>query len=115
MRRFEIVEKSKVRSAPIIEQIKQLSKEELVELITGNWYVVYYLAERHITDAKGAVLRKKAEAAWKEYEVFQLPTMPDNPSLQQNIEWLQRLAKKEALHKKYEKLWKQADKIQYGR
>lgn len=115
MSRQEIKAKSQARSAPIIEQIKQLSKEELVELIIGNWHVAHYLAERHITDAKGAVLRKKADAAWKEYEAFKLPTMPDNPSLQQNIEWLQQLAKKDALIKKYEKLWKQADKIQYGR
>ena len=115
MNRQEIKAKSQARSAPIIEQIKQLSKEELVELITGNWHVAHYLAERHITDAKGAVLRKKAEAAWKEYEAFKLPVLPDNPSLQQNIEWLQQLAKKDAFIKKYEKLWKQADKIQYGR
>lgn len=97
----------------IIEQIQALSKEELIELITGNWLFAYP-TQRHISAAKGAVLRKKAEAAWKEYEAFKLPTMPDKPSLQQNIEWLQTLAKKEALHKKYEKLWKQADKIQYG-
>ena len=100
---------------PIIDQIKQLSKEEMVELITGNWHVAHYLSERDITDAKGAVLRKKADAAWKDYEAFQLPTMPDNPSLQQHIEWLQALAKKKALHKKYENCWKQANKIQYGR
>lgn len=115
MSRQEIKDKSQARSAPIIEQIKQLSKEELVELITGNWHVAHYLAERDITDAKGAVLRKKANAAWKEYEAFQLPEMPDKPSLEQNIEWFQRLAEKEALYKKYEKLWKQADKIEFGR
>lgn len=34
------------KSVPIIEQIQALSKEELVELITGNWYVAHYLAQR---------------------------------------------------------------------
>lgn len=115
MTRQEIKAKSQSRSAPIIEQIKQLSKEELVELITGNWHVAHYLAERHITDAKAAVLRKKAEAAWKEYGAFQLPDMPDDPSLEQYFGWLKRIAEKEALYKKYEKLWKRADKIEFGR
>lgn len=103
----------KANSVPIIEQIQALSKEELVELITGTWRF-HYLEERHITAAKAAVLRKKAGAAWDEYEAFQLPEMPSSPSLDQHIEWLKRMKEKEGLYRRYDKLWKKANKIEFG-
>jgi hypothetical protein len=101
-------------SVPIIEQIQALSKEELVELIVGRMIVTFYMTERDITAAKAAVLRKKAGAAWDEYEAFQLPEMPSSPSLDQYIEWLKRLKEKNGLYRRYDKLWKKANKIEFG-
>lgn len=101
------------RANATIEMIKALSKEELVELISQKWFVAY--SEREVVAARAAVLRKKADAKFKEYEAFQLPEMPSCPSLDQQIEWLKRMQGKESLYRRYEKLWKQADKIEFGR
>lgn len=96
-----------------IEMIKALSKEELIELISQKWFMDY--SEREVVAARAAVLRKKADAAFKEYEAFNIPDIPSRPSLHQQIEWLKRLKEKESLYRRYEKLWKRADKIEFGK
>lgn len=99
----------------IIEMIKALSKEELIELISQNWFIASSFSELDVVSAKASVLRKRADAAFKEYEAFQLPEMPSCPSLDQQIEWLKLFKEKESIYRRYETLWKRADKIEYGR
>lgn len=106
-----VAEKAKT----VIEMIQELTKEELVELISWNWWIAANFSERQVKTAKARVLRKKANAAFEQYENTKIPELPKGATLEQYLEWLKQHEAKESHYRRYEKLWKKADKIEYGR
>lgn len=97
------------------EMINELTKEELVELISWDWSIVTSISERQVKMAKARVLRKKANAAFEQYKNTKTPELPKGATLKQYLEWLKQHEEKESHYRRYEKLWKKADKIEFGR
>lgn len=105
-----VAEKAKT----VIEMIQGLTKEELVELISWNWWIGANFSERQIKTAKARVLRKKADAAFEQYENTKIPELPTGATFEQSREWLKQHEEKEAHYRRYAKLWEKADKIEFG-
>lgn len=97
-------------SDEIDKALAGLSKPELVlvvKVMMRNFIYAPSLA-RIVKGIKSRVLREKAEAAWQRYLDIQIPECnPLGP-------FLAAVKEKEAACAEYERLWKLADKIEFG-
>jgi hypothetical protein len=104
-----------VTAKDAIERVKALSREELLELITANFFYVASFSERDVNAAKARVLRKKANAAFEQYETFEVPELPTAATFEQIAEHFKLYQKKEQFYERYKKLWDKADKLEFGK
>lgn len=97
------------------EMINELSREELVELVTWNWYLVAQFSEQDIKDAKARIMRKKAEAAFAKWDELSrlAKDMPKN-TLKQRIAWAEKYREAERFYKKYDRFWARANQLEFS-
>lgn len=103
----------------IIEQLRSMSKEELLALILSNdlWFWRRTISLRDINRAKGEVVRRKAEAAfsrWEELDREKAAPSQGTKSLDAHFAFLHRLKESEDCFKRYLKLSAKADKLEFG-
>jgi len=103
----------------LVEQVKALSKEELLALIfmDGVFFWRFALNQRNINMAKGHVIRAKADAAfakWEELVNKRATDPPHDNSLEGQIAFLKSVQESEGWYKKYQVLSSKADKLQFG-
>lgn len=98
-----------------MKAVSKLSREELLELLAGNPFVIGQFSEQNINDAKARVLRRKAEVAFKQYlAIDEKNRVPQTKSAKQMAAYFASRAEGEAFFKTYEKLWKKADSLEFG-
>ncbi len=104
----------------VIEQLKALSKEELLALIFSNawWMWRLNLQLRDINQAKGKVIRAKADAAFAKYleisEQRKEGTPHDATTVEGQLAFWTRIKEAESWFKKYRQLSNKADKLEFG-
>lgn len=100
----------------IFEQIERLSKEELLELLRHPllFFPIAGLNTNDINTAKGRVLRRKADAEFKVYEEFSVQHPGAGADLTSLANFYKSLSEREAHYKRYSRLWKRADHLEFG-
>jgi pyruvate/oxaloacetate carboxyltransferase len=104
-----------LRSKPVIELLRSLSREEILELIAGEWHIAHQINERQIADAKSRVARRHADQAFEQYDKLSREAidMPKN-TIDELVAWGQKYKEAERFLHKYERLWKRANLLQFG-
>ena len=91
--------------APKLPTLRDLSKEELLELIDRNlFFVNEERLNRTIFKIRWASMNAKTERAWKDYEAVAAKRI----SVDNRTEFYRLLAEKNRLYERYEKLEKTA-------
>jgi hypothetical protein len=104
----------------VIEQLKALNKEELLALIFSNaWWVWRIdLQLRDINQAKGKVIRAKADAAFAKYQEISQQRREGSPhdatTVKGQIAFWTRAKEAETWFKRYMQLSNKADKLEFG-
>lgn len=104
----------------VIEQLKALNKEELLALIFSDaWWVWRIdLQLRDINQAKGKVIRAKADAAFAKYQEISQQRREGSPddttTVEGQIAFWTRVKEAESWFKKYRQLSNKADKLEFG-
>lgn len=104
----------------VIEQLKTLSKEELLALIFSNdwWAWRLNLQLRDINQAKGKVIRAKADAAFAKYQEISQQRREGSPhdttTVEGQIAFWTRAKEAETWFKRYMQLSNKADKLEFG-
>lgn len=104
----------------VIEQLKALNKEELLALIFSDAWWVWRIDLRlgDINQAKGKVIRAKADAAFAKYlEISQKRgegSPHDATTVEGQIAFWTRVKEAESWFKKYRQLSNKADKLEFG-
>ncbi len=115
MNREEIKARGASRAKAVVDLLQALTKEELLELICGNWHYLYQISERNICDAKARVLRKKASAAFQKYEeLSELCRQMPHETLNQLIAKGQKHDEARVFLNKWNRLWNRADLFEFG-
>lgn len=100
------------------ERIEDLSKEELLEFIKclrENWMRDWKRIPAIIRFAKAKIMRKKAEAAFAQWEeISKLCQQMPKETLEQQLAWFQKHNEGNQFYKKWERLWEREDETEFG-
>lgn len=98
-----------------MKAVSKLSREELLELLAGNPFIIGGFTEQNINAARARVLRKKAEEAFEKWQaISEKNRASDVKGPKQLSAYYAAMAEGESFFKKYQSLWDWADRIEFG-